>query len=198
MNNWGNKVAAGRLYYRSGRSGDWDAIYFGGQTAWFYNPGRRYTRIPLLGHNQSIITPRAGNGSIPVYGSAYPAASTYKPPTVAQDQPKIYDMPEGQRYVAFGPITADFYWAKVWAPTLPASSNQVVRDKTPYFVISFNHRLAVVHAEDVTILPRQRDPEAEVSATSVDELIGAEALRSSDAASDIGGQMPLHKLKGMQ
>jgi hypothetical protein len=156
MYNWGNKAGSGRLYYRLETSGDWDAIYFGGQAAWFYNPGHRFTRIPLLRADQAVITPKAGSGSIAVYGGGYPGDAAYKPPTTPQRLEKVYDLPEGQRYIAQGPITADYYWARVWAATLPMASHKVVADSTPYYVVSFNHRLALVRAQDVTVVRTTR------------------------------------------
>jgi hypothetical protein len=203
MNNWGNKAGSGRLYYRIDRSDDWDAIYFSGQVAWFYNPGRRYTRVPALASDQTVITPKSGKGSIAVYGGGYPGDAAYKPPTTPQRLEKVYDMPEGQRYVASGPVTADYYWAKVWAATLPMSSHQVVKDSTPYYVVSFNHRLALVRAEDVNVLPKQphRAPHFGSAKSAEGAMNESSAVPRSDAeppslapASD----MPPRDLKGME
>lgn len=201
MFNWGNKAGTGRLYYRAERSGDWDAIYFGGQVGWFYNPGRRSTRIPLIGSGQAVITPQAGRGSIPVYGGGYPSDSAYKPPTTPQRLEKVYDLPEGQRYIADGPVTAGYYWAKVWAATLPMASHQVVKDSTPYYVVSFNHRLALVRAEDVTVLRTTRSDGSGPDRYGFAPRLAADAPASGaavdDADADAAEQMPLHDLKGM-
>ena len=154
MFNWGNKLGTGRYFYRVERKGDWDAIFFSGVKAWFKNPGRTSTRVPQS--PKIVITPKASGTpmrtSIPVYGGGYPQDAAYPPSTVPQKLEKIYDMPVGQRYVAQGPVTADYYWAKVYAPTLAESSHQLVFDRTLYYQIAWNHRLALVRAEDVEVV----------------------------------------------
>lgn len=201
MYNWGNKAGSGRVYYRAERSGDWDAIYFDGQVAWFYNPGRRATRIPLLRAGQVVVTPKAGSGTISVYGGSYPEDAAYKPPTTPQHLEKVYDLPEGQRYIADGPITADYYWAKVFAPTLPMATHQVVADNTPYYVLSYNHRLALVRAADVTVVPASGGHSGGLDRYGLtwrDELgAGSAPPTSAGPASDAAAVMPLRDLKGM-
>ena len=203
MFNWGNKAGSGRLYYRAERSGDWDAIYFGGQVGWFYNPGRRATRIPLIGSGQAIITPKAGRGSIAVYGGGYPEDAAYKPPTTPQHLDKVYDLPEGQRYIADGPVTADYYWAKVWAATLAMASHKVVKDSTPYYVVSFNHRLALVRAEDVTVVRTTTSHGAGPDRYGLAPGSLAAGVDSGDAAAEgeadaeAAQPMPLRDLRGL-
>ena len=91
-------------------------------------------------------------------GLVWPSLGVHKPPTTPQRLEKVYDLPEGQIYIAQGPLTADYYWAKVWAATLPMASHKVVADSTQYYVVSFNHRLALVRAEDVTVVRTARSP----------------------------------------
>ncbi len=154
MFNWGNKLGTGRYFYRAERKGDWDAIYFSGVKAWFKNPGRAATGVPTRA--EIVITPKTAGmpapTSIPVYGGGYPADAAYPPPTVPQKLEKIYDMPAGQRYVAKGPVTADYYWAKVYADTLATASHRLVYDDTLYYEVSWNHRLALVRASDVEVV----------------------------------------------
>jgi hypothetical protein len=198
MSNWANKAGSGRLYYRVDRSGDWDAIYFSGQTAWFYNPGRRLTRIPRLGSAQAVITPKAGSGRIALFGGGYPGDGAYTPPKTPARLEKVYEIAEGQRYIGYGPVSADYYWAKVWAPTLPMSSHEVIKDSTGYYIVSFNHRLALVRAADVTVL---RTPSPGRSERS-DRLDGGDRSEAaplappSPAASD-SAAMPLRDLRGL-
>jgi hypothetical protein len=199
MYNWGNKVGTGRVYYRAERSGDWDAIYFSGQVGWFYNPGGRATRIPVVGGNQVVITPKAGSGSIPVYGGGYPGDAAYMPPISPQHMDKIYDLPEGQRYIAEGPLTADYYYAPVWVPTLAGSHNTDVRDSTPYYAVSFNHRLGLVRAADVAVVPVTRGhgggPDrhgAAARAADAGPAAGSDGTPEGDAAPD----MSLRDLRG--
>ncbi len=141
---WGDKAATGQQFYRAESRGDWDAIYYGGQEAWFYNPGHANS-VPGSG---VLVTPKAGNTAIPVYGRAYPEASAFPPGIPARSiVPLQYTIPSGQFYVAKGRVKADFYDAPVF--TLDASDNTVVEGQTEYYVIFFNHRLAFVQAGDV-------------------------------------------------
>jgi hypothetical protein len=188
MNNWGNKAGAGRLFYRIDRSGDWDAIYFSGQTAWFHNPGQRLTRIPRLSSHQAVVTPKPGSGRIAVYGGGYPGDGAYTPPKTPVRLEKVYEIAEGQRYVALGPVPADYYWAKVWAPTLPMSSHEVVKDDTPYYVVSYNHRMAVVRGEDVV--------EVRGTTSRGSERLGATPPALPAAPTELL-EMPLRDLKGI-
>jgi len=147
--NWGNKAATGRIYYRSERQGNWDAIFFGGIKAWIYNPQGMNTRRAVA----TLITPRSGLASAPVYGFGYPDAAAYQPPTTPQTIEKIYDMAAGQRYIATGRFTADYYWAKEFSPSGDTSKNVRVKDATEYYSLEWNHRVALVKAADVVEVP---------------------------------------------
>ncbi len=96
-NNWADKVVAGQKFYRVNQQGDWDAIYFSGQKAWFYNPSHNANTIAGSG---ILVTPKAGQESIPVYGRAYPEETAYPEGIEPQNITPIYDMPAGQIYVA--------------------------------------------------------------------------------------------------
>jgi hypothetical protein len=147
---WGDKAVTGQQFYRAQSLGDWDAIYYGGQKAWLYNPGHANT-VPGSG---VLVTPKAGATSIPVYGRAYPEASAFPPSILPRSiVPLQYNIPAGQMYVAKGLVKADFYDAPVF--TLDASDNTVVEGQTEYYVIFFNHRLAFVQASDVDVVANQ-------------------------------------------
>jgi N-acetyl-anhydromuramyl-L-alanine amidase AmpD len=150
-NNWGNKAVAGQTFYRAGHQGDWDAIYFGGQKAWFYNPGGANT-VPGKG---TLITPKAGLSSIQVYGRAYPEGSAYPSGITQQSVVALtkYTLPAGQIYVAFGPFNSDYYYAPNYTPTLEGSANKDIQGQTQYYQIFFNHRFAFVQASDVMVVP---------------------------------------------
>jgi hypothetical protein len=60
-------------------------------------------------------------------------------------------MPAGQRYVATGPVEGDYYWAPTFAPTLEEAEHTVIKGKTMYYQIFFNHRLGYVEASDVDV-----------------------------------------------
>jgi hypothetical protein len=88
------------------------------------------------------VTPKAGLGSIPVYGRAYPeSVSTATLP---------YTIPAGQVYVAEGLVQADYHDAPTF--TTNVSDHHVVKGTSQFYVISVNHRLAFVNASDVDVV----------------------------------------------
>jgi hypothetical protein len=154
-NNWANKVVAGQKFYRVEQQGDWDAIYFSGQKAWFYNPGHNANTTAGSG---ILVTPKAGQESIPVYGRAYPEETAYPEGIEPQSITPIYDMPAGQIYVATDLIHGDYFWAPVYAPTLAQAQRATVKGQTMYYRIYFNHRFGFVKASDVDVLSVPASP----------------------------------------
>jgi N-acetyl-anhydromuramyl-L-alanine amidase AmpD len=132
--NWGDKAVTGQSFAVADRRGDWLAIWYGGQKAWLYDPHGRNT-IPGGG---TLVTPKAGLASIPVYGRAYP--SSVSTATLG------YTIPAGQTYVATDLVGADYYSASTYnAP----ETYSVVKSDEKFYEISFNHRIAFVKATDV-------------------------------------------------
>jgi hypothetical protein len=150
--NWGDKAVSGQMFYRFDTSvPDWDGIYFGGQQAWFHNPGHTsYT----VGGAGTLVKPK-GRSAISVYGRAYPERSAYPRSVPVQTISAIsnYKIPVGQMYVAFGPFKSDYYYAPVYTPTLAGSANQDIQGQTQYYQIFFNHRFVFVQAGDVAVAP---------------------------------------------
>jgi N-acetyl-anhydromuramyl-L-alanine amidase AmpD len=146
---WGDKAPYGYQYVVAGQQGNWTGIWFAGVEGWFYNPPgsgqtARYTHA-------SVITPKAGLSSIPVYGSAFPEASAYpKPIPVSPNAPMVYKILAGQAYVTTGSVPDDYYYAKTFNSSLP-DDHTVVRGKTNYYQIQLNHRLYYVKAADVVV-----------------------------------------------
>jgi N-acetyl-anhydromuramyl-L-alanine amidase AmpD len=145
-NNWANKTVTGHEFYRVERQGEWDAIYFGGQKAWFHNPDG----INTIAGSGTLIRPKAGLSSIPVYGQAYPDASAFPPGFTPVARAKIYDLPAGQIYVAKDKVRADYYSAPVYR--LNPAEHRVIEGDTEYYLIFFNHRLGFVRATDVEVV----------------------------------------------
>jgi N-acetylmuramoyl-L-alanine amidase len=136
-NDWGDKAVTGQSFVVAGRSGDWTAIWYGGQKAWFENSHGHDT----VAGRGLMVTPKAGSGSIPVYGRAYP--SSVSTATLG------YTIPEGQAYVAKDLVGADYYSASTFnAP----ETYRVVTGPERFYEISFNHRIAFVKASDVEVL----------------------------------------------
>jgi hypothetical protein len=134
---WGDKASTGTQYAVAGRSGDWLAIWFGGRKAWLYSPhGNHAATVPGSG---TLVTPKAGLSSIPVYGRAYPSDIS----TATLDK---YSIPAGQAYVAKDLVTADYYSASTYnAP----DTYHLYTSPEEFYEIFYNHRIAYVRAEDV-------------------------------------------------
>ncbi|HVU78864.1 MAG TPA: peptidoglycan recognition family protein [Gaiellaceae bacterium] len=136
---WGDKAVTGQTFAVADRRGDWVAVWYGGQEAWLYDPqGSGSSTIP---GNGTLVTPRPGLASIPVYGRAYP--SSVSTDTLG------YTIPAGQEYVAKDLVGADYYSASTFnAP----STYSVQRSAEQFYEISFNHRIAFVRASDVAVV----------------------------------------------
>jgi len=154
-NNWANKAVAGQQFYRADHRGDWDAIWFSGQKAWFYNPHGKNARKA----RGVVVTPKAGLASIPLYGRAYPEATAYpegiNPQAIIALNP--YSIPAGQRYVAEGPFVSDYYFSPTYTETVEGSNKRVIKGQTLYYQVSYNHRFAFVKADDVDVVRADRD-----------------------------------------
>ena len=137
---WGDKASVGEQYAVAGRSGSWLAIWFGGQKAWLYDPrGKHHATIPGRG---TLITPKAGLSSIPVYGRAYPSSIS----TATLDK---YSIPAGQTYVAKDLVSADYYSASTYNDP---SSYQLYTSPEQFYEIFYNHRIAYVRKDDVDVV----------------------------------------------
>jgi hypothetical protein len=147
INDWGDIVSAGQQFVVADRREGWTAIWFAGRKAWFADPDGRNTR-PVTG---TVLIARSGGARAAVFGTAFPRPGEYPPGADAHAQVPlgVYGIPAGQAYVAAGPA--------VRADDLPGSSTRPGAPAVPvsgagrYVVIQFNHRLAVVGADDVTV-----------------------------------------------
>lgn len=152
---WSDKAVAGGRYVVAGTSGDWTAIWYGGQKAWFANPGNQWTAPVGATGTQTVLTPAAGKTTIPVYGRSYPdtAAFSGTPVEVPADTDKSlskYTIPAGQSYVQAGPAVAgDFYYAKNINGDAPGDRTLITSKTKSFYPIRYNHRLAFVLVSDV-------------------------------------------------
>ncbi|WP_031480142.1 N-acetylmuramoyl-L-alanine amidase [Streptomyces bicolor] len=147
VNDLSSRVSTGQQYAVAGRDGDWTAIWYLGQKAWFKNPGKNPTAVNATG---LVVTPKAGAASVPVYGRAYPEASAYPSGVPSQAvSPLPYTLPAGQRYVVGDKVPGEYYYAV----TFDADSHRVVVGKDLYYEIQYGHRVAFVRAADVRVVP---------------------------------------------
>ncbi|KUM73225.1 N-acetylmuramoyl-L-alanine amidase [Streptomyces curacoi] len=147
VNDLSSRVSTGQQYAVADRKGDWTAIWYLGQKAWFRNPKQNPTAVNATGRT---VTPRDGLKSVPVYGRAYPEASAYPAGVPAQPvSPLPYTLPAGQRYVVGDRLPGQYYYAVGF----DAASHRVVVGKDQYYEIQFGHRVGFVRAADVRVVP---------------------------------------------
>ncbi len=145
VNDTGARASTGQSYAVAERRGDWTAIWYLGQKAWFHNPQARPTAVNARG---PVLTPREGLAEVPVYGRAYPEASAYPAGVPVQAvSPLPYRLLAGQRYVVGHKTPGEYYYA----PVFDSSGHRVVRGQEEYYQIQFGHRIAFVKAADVRV-----------------------------------------------
>ncbi|GAA3398987.1 N-acetylmuramoyl-L-alanine amidase [Streptomyces roseoviridis] len=145
VNDTGARASTGQSYAVAERRGDWTAVWYLGQKAWFHNPQDGPTAVNGRG---LVLTPREGLASVPVYGRAYPEAAAYPAGVPVQPvSPLPYRLLAGQRYVVGDRTPGEYYYA----PVFDSSGHRVVRGREEYYEIQFGHRVAFVKAADVRV-----------------------------------------------
>ncbi|MER5479198.1 N-acetylmuramoyl-L-alanine amidase [Streptomyces sp. NPDC002734] len=147
VNDVGARASTGQQFVVAERAGDWTAIWYLGQKAWFRNPAEQRTAVPTKG---LVVTPKAGRESVPVYGRAYPEASAYPAGVPVQAlAPLPYRFEAGQRYVAGDRFHPEYFWNTTYG-----GRGTVVRGQDDYYQIQLGHRVAFVKASDVDVVAR--------------------------------------------
>jgi N-acetyl-anhydromuramyl-L-alanine amidase AmpD len=147
VNDVGSRASTGQQYAVADRRGDWTAIWYLGQEAWFKNPKKQPTAVNAAGF---VVTPKGGVDSVPVYGRAYPEASAYPTGVPAQSvSPLPYKLLAGQKYVVGGLVPGEYFYAV----TFTTDSHKVVVGKDLYYEIQYGHRVEFVRAADVRVEP---------------------------------------------
>ncbi|MFF8475570.1 N-acetylmuramoyl-L-alanine amidase [Streptomyces sp. NPDC015414] len=145
VNDLSSRVSTGQRFAVADRWGDWTAIWYLGQKAWFHNPRKQPTAVRAAG---LVVTPKDGAASIPVYGRAYPEKEAYPAGVPAQSVvPLKYTIPAGQKYAVGDLVPGEYYYAVTFTP----DSHRVVTGKDLYYEIQYGHRVAFVRAADVTV-----------------------------------------------
>ncbi|WP_422772410.1 N-acetylmuramoyl-L-alanine amidase [Plantactinospora sp. WMMC1484] len=146
----GARASAGQTYALAGRQGDWTAIWYLGQKAWFHNPRGNPTARWSVG---LVATPKPGRETIPVYGRAYPEADAYPAGVPVQAvTPLQYTLTAGQRYAVGNVLPSEYYRASTFDGSSPGDWT-VIRGDLRYVQIQFGHRIMFVNADDVLLLP---------------------------------------------
>ncbi len=146
VNDVGSRASTGQRYAVADRGGDWTAIWYLGQKAWFKNPKKQPTAVNASG---LVVTPRAGLTDVPVYGRAYPEKEAYPAGVPAQSvSPLPYRLPAGQRYAVGDMVPGEYYYSV----TFTTDTHRVVVGRDLYYEIQFGHRVAFVRAADVQVV----------------------------------------------
>ncbi|GGU56809.1 amidase [Streptomyces daghestanicus] len=146
VNDLSSRVSTGQRYAVAGRWGEWTAIWYLGQKAWFRDPPDAPAAVPARGVR---VRAKAGAESVPVYGRAYPEAAAYPAGVPVQAvSPLPYRLPAGQAYVAGDVVPGEYYYAV----TFTEDTHRVVRGEERYYEIQYGHRVAYVRAADVEVV----------------------------------------------
>ncbi|MFI7430309.1 N-acetylmuramoyl-L-alanine amidase [Micromonospora sp. NPDC049836] len=146
----GARASAGQTYALAGIQGDWTAVWYLGQKAWFWNPASAPT---AKWANGFVVTPKPGKATIPVYGRAYPEKAAYPAGVPYQTiAPLQYTFAAGQRYAVGGVLPGEYYRAVTFDGSAPGDWT-VVRGENRYVQVQFGHRIMFVNLDDVLILP---------------------------------------------
>ncbi|GII90486.1 amidase [Sinosporangium siamense] len=142
------RASTGQRYAVADRQGDWTAIWYLNQKAWFHNPASSPTALPADG---PLVTPRAGLDSVKVYGRAYPEADAY-PGGIRPEKlvPLQYTLRPGRRYTLGLTIRSAYTRAKSVDPR----EHVIIRGRLRYHQIQLGHRVMFVKADDVEIIDR--------------------------------------------
>ncbi|NGN62884.1 N-acetylmuramoyl-L-alanine amidase [Streptomyces sp. A7024] len=144
VNDTGARASTGQQYAVAERRGDWTAVWYLGQKAWFKNPAGEPTAVNAKG---KVITPKDGV-KVEIYGRVLPEKEAYpKEVEPIELTPLPYEMPAGQRYVLGDRVRSEHYYAENYQDP----DSQVVRGKTVYYEIQFGHRVAYVKADQVDV-----------------------------------------------
>ena len=184
-----DKAVYGQSFVVAGINGDWTAIWYGGQKAWFYNPAGINTVANT--HPGQLIVQPSGSTPVAVYGRYYPEASDY-PPSLATFAtsgyqpvaPLAYTLPVGQAYTADAAVSADYYYTSSDTNTTgscasPSVCIEVISPTTKYYPIRYNHRIAYVKASDVQVVTAAAPPKGSYVPTG--------PTRAMDTRTTIGG-----------
>ncbi|MGB8946873.1 MAG: N-acetylmuramoyl-L-alanine amidase [Streptomyces sp.] len=145
VNDTGARLSTGQQYAVADRQGDWTAVWYLGQKAWFKNPKKQPTAVDAKG---LVVTPKGDAKEVPVYGRAYPEKEAYPAGVPVQAvTPLPYKLLAGQKYAVGDKVPGEYFYA----PTFDTAPHKVVRGKDVYYEIQFGHRVAYVRAADVQV-----------------------------------------------
>ncbi|MFE3449956.1 N-acetylmuramoyl-L-alanine amidase [Nonomuraea sp. NPDC059194] len=138
------RASVGQRYALAETSGDWTAIWYLGQKAWFRNPPSQPTAVRATG---PLVTPV--RDKVKVYGRAYPERSAYPRGVAYQEHtPLPYTLHRGQFYSLGQTLRGTYLKASHFKP----AKHVTVRGKLRYHQIQLGHRVMFVKADDVRVV----------------------------------------------
>ncbi|MFI6227703.1 N-acetylmuramoyl-L-alanine amidase [Micromonospora echinospora] len=150
ISDYGARASTGQTYAVADRQGDWTAIWYLGQKAWFHNPADAPTGRWTVG---LVATPKPGKATIPVYGRAYPEEAAYPAGVPYQTiSPLQYTLSAGQRYAVGNVLPSEYYRSSTFDGSALGDWS-VIRGEKRYVQIQFGHRIMFVDRADVDLLP---------------------------------------------
>ncbi|QIY65847.1 peptidoglycan recognition family protein [Streptomyces sp. RPA4-2] len=142
----GSRVSAGQTFAVAGYEGDWTAIWYQGQRAWFKNAKDHPTAVGASGR---MVTPKAGLSEVPVYGRALPEKDAYPEGVPEQpESPLPYHFLAGQRYATQSRLIGSHIDRSEFRDT----PSPVVAGHEEWYEIQLGHRIAFVRASDVDVV----------------------------------------------
>lgn len=141
------KATTGQQYVVAETKGDWTAIWFSGQKAWFYNPASAPTAVKT---HAMVLKPKAGIDKVTVYGGAFPEASVYPEGVPVPSAKLSYKIGSGQQYVADGPVKTDYFYDATVDYSKP-HDHEVFVGQEKYIKLWYNQRTMFVKAADVEV-----------------------------------------------
>lgn len=146
----GARASAGQQYAVADVDGDWTAIWYLGQKAWFHNPPDDPNAVYTPG---KIAIAKSGRDTIPVYGRAYPEPEAYPEGVPVQPiVPLQYEIPAGQEYVVGNILPGEYYRATTFDGSSPGDFT-VIRGENRYVQVQLGHRIAYMSLDDVEVMP---------------------------------------------
>ncbi|MFK0104386.1 N-acetylmuramoyl-L-alanine amidase [Streptomyces sp. NPDC091217] len=142
----GSRVSTGQTFAVAERRGEWTAIWYQGEKAWFKNPADHPTAVGASGR---MVTPKEGLDEVPVFGRALPEEEAYPEGVEEEDEaPLPYSMRAGQRYVTQAGVGSSYVDRSFFSD----APQPVVVGHEKYYEIQLGHRLAYVRANDVDLV----------------------------------------------
>jgi len=148
IDDWTAKATTGQQYAVAEKRGDWTAIWFSNQKAWFYNPSSQPAAASL---NARTVTLKPGLTTAHTYGGAYPEASVYPANVAGPAQTQLsYVISQGQKYVSDGVVPTDYFYDATLDYSKP-HDHEIFTGQDRFIKIWYNQRVMFVKASDVVV-----------------------------------------------